>query len=173
MPPWGDGRSAISVGSDVVTTSTPIAATTDERSSRSVVGPVGVLVGWTLFVWAGRVRNVVSDPSLHGPDRTGPLVLAGSFVVLAVVVAALLVVDRRSAWSHRREALGLAVGALAAWTVGVWVVRVTAIALWGGHPVGFVAVHTVLGVVSVVVAAWAVRASWGGGARPRKFQVGA
>ena len=50
----------------------------------------------------------------------------------------------------------VAVGALAAWTVAVWVVRDIRIVA-ADHDVGFTVVHVVLGVVSIVLAAWAWR----------------
>jgi hypothetical protein len=50
----------------------------------------------------------------------------------------------------------VAVGALAAWSTGVWVVRDVSI-LAADHEVGFKVVHTVLAVVSIVLSALAWR----------------
>jgi hypothetical protein len=63
-----------------------------------------------------------------------------------------------------------AVGALAAWTTGVWIVRVAGIVA-AGHAVGFTIVHAVLAVVSIVLAGVAWRetrrlAASPGGSRP-------
>src|SRR6476646_5906579 len=91
--------------------------------------PVWVFLGWTVFVWAGRIRN------------GGSLPLALSFLVLAAVA-----VWRRGPW----------VTALAAWTIGVWVVR-TPFILVHDHPGGFKAVHTVLAVISIALAVAAQR----------------
>ena len=49
---------------------------------------IGVFVACTLFVWVGRIRNALVDPVLQGSDRVGPLLLATSFVVPALVLAA-------------------------------------------------------------------------------------
>lgn len=148
------------------------------EGSGAVLVPVGVLVAWTLFVWGGRIRNVLADPGLHGADRVGPLLLSMSFVVLAAVVLVALVVDRRATAARRNPARGtttlrVAVVVLALWTTAVWVVRAVAIAVRGGHPFGFVAVHVVLAVISVAVAAWAVRAVGAVGSRSPKSPVGA
>jgi len=91
--------------------------------------PVWALLGWTVFVWIGRIRN------------GGSLLLALSFLVLAGLAL----------W-RVRPFLTL----LAAWTVGVWVVR-TPYILVHDHPAGFKIVHTVLAVVSVGLAVTAQR----------------
>jgi hypothetical protein len=57
---------------------------------------------------------------------------------------------------RRRERLGLATLALAGWTVVVWIVRGVDIAT-GDHSAGFVVVHLALGVISIALAAVAVR----------------
>ncbi len=102
------------------------------RVNRSAI----VLVVWTVFVWAGRIRN------------GGSILLAGSFLLLAALVVA-------SLW--KRSWMRWAVTALVVWTIGVWLVR-TPMILVHDHPVGFKAVHAVLAVVSIAVALWALRA---------------
>ena len=84
------------------------------------------LVGWTLFVWTTRIFNVWGDADLGTGEKLGRTGLALSFTLLA----------------------------LAAWTVAVWVVRDIRIVA-ADHDVGFTVVHVVLGVVSIVLAAWA------------------
>ena len=86
-------------------------------------------VGWTVFVWAGRIRN------------GGSALLAASFLALAV-----LAVWRRGRW----------LTALVVWTVGVWAVR-TPFILVHDHPGGFKVIHTVLAAVSVALAISAQR----------------
>jgi hypothetical protein len=88
-----------------------------------------VFLGWTVFVWAGRIRN------------GGSILLAASFLVLAG-----LALWRRRPWS----------AALAAWTIAVWAVR-TPMILANDHDGAFKVVHTVLAVVSVVLAVVAER----------------
>jgi hypothetical protein len=94
-----------------------------------------VLVVWTVFVWAGRIRN------------GGSILLAGSFLLLAAFVVA-------SLW--KRAWMWAAVTALVVWTIGVWAVR-TPMILVHDHPAGFKAVHALLAVVSIALAVWAER----------------
>jgi len=88
-----------------------------------------VFLGWTVFVWAGRIRN------------GGSLLLALSFLVLAGLAL----------W-RRRPFLTV----LAVWTIGVWAVR-TPFILAHDHPADFKVVHCVLAVVSVALAVAAQR----------------
>ena len=113
--------------------------------------PVVSFLAWTLFVWVGRVRNALGDPDLSGSERVGPLLLATSFAVPALVLA---IVMFTSARRSRGVGPGLRYGvlALAAWTCGVWVFRMADIALGGDWEVGFVIVHAVLAVVSAALA---------------------
>jgi hypothetical protein len=107
------------------------------------------LVGWTLFVWTTRIFNVWGDADLDTGEKLGRTGLALSFTLLAVAVLAAL-------WRGSARARLVAVGALAAWTVAVWVVRDIRIVA-ADHDLGFTVVHLVLGVVSIVLAAWAWR----------------
>ena len=88
-----------------------------------------VFVGWTVFVWAGRIRN------------GGSALLAASFLALAAMA-----IWRRGRW----------ITALVVWTVAVWVVR-TPFILVHYHPGGFKVVHTVLAAVSIGLALSAQR----------------
>lgn len=94
-----------------------------------------LLGAWTLVVWATRIRNAAGE--------VGPTLLASSFVVLALAVF----VTRGASRPLR---------ALAGWTVAVWAIRLVDIALLSEHPAGFVVVHTVLALVSIGLAGWAV-----------------
>ena len=91
--------------------------------------PTWAFLGWTAFVWIGRVRN------------GGAVLLALSFLALAALAV----------W-RRRPFVSL----LVAWTVGVWVVR-TPIILLHEHDAAFKVVHTVLAVVSIGLAVAAQR----------------
>jgi hypothetical protein len=108
------------------------------------------LVVWTFFVWTTRIGNIWRDADLDTGGKVGRTALALSFTVLALAVAVAL--WRRARWT------GTAVLALAGWTVGVWVVRSVGI-LTADHDAGFKAVHTVLAVVSIALAALAWRES--------------
>ncbi|MFZ4517001.1 MAG: hypothetical protein ACOYOP_01335 [Microthrixaceae bacterium] len=111
-------------------------------------------LAWTLFVWVGRIRNALADTALDAAGRTGPLLLATSFVLPALVLAVALVLR----WRGRPVGwLAPAMTVFAVWTTGVWIVRAGDIALGGDHPVAFVVVHTVLAVVSIALAWLAVR----------------
>ena len=116
-----------------------------------------MLLAWTLIVWVGRVRNALSDPELTGSERLGPLLLAASFVVPALVLAVVLFVSTRRS-SDGGAVLRYGVLALAAWTCGVWLFRIADIALSGDWSIGFVIVHAVLAIVSAVLAVLAARA---------------
>lgn len=108
------------------------------------------LVGWTLFVWTTRIFNIWGDDGLDTGEKLGRTGLALSFTLVAVAVAVTVW------WGPARRASLVAVGALAGWSAAVWVVRATRI-LVADHEAGFKAVHTVLAVVSIVLAALAWR----------------
>ena len=108
---------------------------------------VPLLLGWTLLVWVGRLRNILDDDGLSGAGRVWRLGAAVLFVVFAVVV--FLARRRRS---PRATAL---LGGLVVWTVGWWTIRGVGILLDGNHATGFKVVHTVLMDVSIALAMWA------------------
>ena len=91
--------------------------------------PVIVFLAWTVFVWAGRIRN------------GGSVLLAASFLALALVAF----------WRGGRW-----ITALAGWTIAVWAVR-TPYILVHDHPAGFKIVHAVLAAVSIALAISAQR----------------
>jgi hypothetical protein len=111
------------------------------------------LVAWTFFVWTTRIRNIWTDDSLSTSEQWGRTALAGSFTVLAALVAVAL-------WRRARQAssssLRTAVGALAAWTTVVWIVRAVGIAT-ADHDAAFIGVHVVLAVVSITLSGLAWR----------------
>ena len=107
------------------------------------------LVAWTFLVWTTRIANIWRDADLDTGERWGRTLLALSFTVLAIAVGVAL-------WRRLLQATVVAVGALAAWTIAVWVVRGVGI-LVGDHDLGFKAVHTILAVVSIALAVLAWR----------------
>lgn len=115
---------------------------------------VVALVAWTFFVWTTRIGNIWNDDDIDTAGKVGRTALALSFTLLALVVVAALV--GRPAWLWRPVRLQRAVGALAGWTVAVWLVRGTSIVL-GDHDTAFKVVHAVLAVVSIALAALAAR----------------
>jgi hypothetical protein len=111
---------------------------------------VVVLVAWTLLVWATRFGTIWGDDDLTTAGKLGRTALALSFTVLALAVAV-------AAWRARAGAAGLrnAVGALAGWTMVVWLVRGVQIVI-GDHDAGFKVVHVVLALVSIALSVWAL-----------------
>ncbi len=122
------------------------------RQWRSVIA----LTAWSLFVWVGRVRNVIADDVLDAEGRNLRLALALSFVVPAAILGVGAVVVRLQQRAAPQTVLGLAV-ALASWTVVVWVVRGSDIAFDGGYDVGFRLVHSALALASIVLAGWTLK----------------
>ena len=113
--------------------------------------PTG-LAAWTLFVWGGRIRNVAADLAAGIAVGWFPIVASAVFVILGIAVLVGEAVGWISARSGRPRSVGSwwrsSLVALAGTSVVVWVVRGIDIAL-GDHTVGFIAVHTVLAVVSI------------------------
>jgi uncharacterized membrane protein YhaH (DUF805 family) len=123
------------------------------------------LVAWTVFVWANRIANTLSgDESTTA--RVVSFVTAAVFLVLAVAAAVVLVTRRHRAIDRTGAGVLLALAAL---SIVYWPIRMVQIA-FGGHSVGFVAVHLMLGVVAVALAwpvARAARTIWLGEPVPR------
>ncbi len=140
---------------EAVETGHPSDSATSPEAARRARLALGALVGWTLFVWIGRVRNALSDPELEGAQKLGPLVLSLSFLLPALALGVAWVSARRRGGRVDRWASVL-IRVFAAWTIAVWVLRVADIALGGDWSPGFIAVHAVLGAVSVALAIAAV-----------------
>jgi len=111
--------------------------------------PALTFAGWTLFVWGGRLRNLIGEPGGVGDVSRWSLAGSIGFTALAVVTLVAVVFLR-----HRRLAPILIAG-LAVASVGVWAMRLVAIA-GGGHGAAFVAVHSALAAVSVALGWWAL-----------------
>lgn len=123
--------------------------------SETRLRPALVLAGWTFLVWTTRIRNIWTDEELTTTGQVGRTALSLAFTAFAVVTAAAYVRARRGApWSWTA---GLIRG-FTVWTIGVWAIRAVQIGL-ADHGVGFKVVHTVLAVVSALLALWADRAA--------------
>lgn len=118
---------------------------------RRWIAPV-LLALWTLFVWGGRLRNLVAaDGGLSVASRWS---LAGSvvFVGLAGLVLAVLVLRREPVVAKT------SIVALGVFTIGVWIVRGVGIAI-ADHSSQFIAVHIGLALISITLAFWAIAKS--------------
>ena len=116
-------------------------------------GTLVAYLAWTLFVWATRLSILWGSGSATG-NRAVASLLVLSFLGCAGVVAAVLV--RARGQEVPPGGAVLAIRLVAAWTVGVWVVRAVGIAL-DHHPVAFLLVHLVLAVVSITLALLSAR----------------
>ena len=127
--------------------SLPDAATPLGRRLRGAL-PVVALVAWTLFVWVGRLRNIALDDELSGWSMLWRLGLASAFVAAAGATVVALVA--------RPSAVAATARLLAVFGIVVWVIRGTDIAL-GDHSAAFIAVHTVLAVVTITLGVLVLR----------------
>jgi hypothetical protein len=107
------------------------------------------LAAWTLVVWPTRIGNIWRDEAMTVGEKVGGIALALALTLLAGAVLVTL-------WRGAARATLLAVGALAGVSVVVWLVRGTGIVL-ADHDLAFTVVHVVLGVVSIALAALALR----------------
>ena len=119
------------------------------RRHRSWLAPL-ILALWTLFVWGGRLRNLVTSDlaATDGLAAVNRWSLVGSLIFVSMAIAVL------GALSLKRPRVLSTMGtALVVLTVAVWSFRGIAIAA-ADHSAGFVAIHTALAVVSIGLAAW-------------------
>ena len=107
---------------------------------------VYALAAFTLFTWGTRIRNAAGD---HEP-------ITAYVVPIALVVIALAAIVRAGRWGPL-----LVIAASLAWLVRVPFILV------GDYSAGFKVVHTMLAVVTWLLAAWTVR-SGSRGARARQ-----
>jgi hypothetical protein len=110
---------------------------------------VPLLGGWTVFLWASRIRNVLIADELSAGGQTWRIVVALVFLVLGGAVL--------WAWHDRRDEpvrSKWALGTLCVWTVGFWIVRGGGIIV-DDHTLGFTLIHTVLMILSIGLAGWA------------------
>ena len=111
-------------------------------------------VVWTAYVWASRIVNALGSDTESSGEKVFSVVL--SLVLLALTVGVVAVVVR--SWKAPLTAGGAKVLAAAAGvTIVVWLIRVPQILTTDHGPdvngTAFNIVHTLLGVVSIVLAA--------------------
>lgn len=113
---------------------------------------VAIFAAWTLLVWVQRAVNVVRSDTLSSGDRWGAMVRPAAFVLIGLAVGAVAVRPvpaARGRWIVR-------VGAWA--TIALWLVQTVIIAT-RDYSTAFIAVHAVLGIVSIGLAVQAVRST--------------
>ena len=103
-----------------------------------------VLIGWTLFLWASRTRNVVSNDALSAWGTGWRLGVVVVFIAMAVVAL-------------RRSARNRVLPVLVWWTIGYWLVRGGGIVFDANYDGSFKVVHSALMVVSIGAAMWVWR----------------
>ncbi len=111
---------------------------------------INSLALWTLFVWGGRVRNLMAEPGGILDVNRWSLVTALGLSTLALVVLGLSLLGAAST-----DPTAAFLGSL---TIVVWAVRGLDIAL-GDHPIGFIVVHLVLAMISVGLSGWVIAGS--------------
>jgi len=102
---------------------------------------VSALAAWTVFIWSIRIFNALGDAALDVGEKAFAVALSLSLLGLAAASV-------RAAWTGRGVGV---IRVFATWTTLVWAYRITMILL-AEHEVGFKVVHTILGLVSVVLA---------------------
>ena len=105
-----------------------------------------VLIGWTVFLWLSRSRNVVNNDELTAGGQAVRIVVVIIFLALAAAAAVGL-------W---RKQMAL-VAVFLVWTIGYWLVRGTGILIDSEFSIGFKVVHTVLMLVSLILSALTAR----------------
>lgn len=120
----------------------------DMRPARFRHWTVAAFGGWNLLMWAQRAVNVLRDDSLTGGSK-------GAWMIPVVVFAlggALCVF----AYFRGREAFALPIKLLAGAAGLYWLVRAVQVVI-GDRSAGFKAVHTVLALVTIALAALLLR----------------
>ncbi|MEM7339187.1 MAG: hypothetical protein AAF467_11095 [Actinomycetota bacterium] len=118
--------------------------------------PVLALITWTAIVWTSRIRNVLANDELTDVGRTGRIMLASSFLALALAPIPAIVAYLRSPADRLASRLGALRGlatVLAGWTIAVWVVRGLMIG-FGDWSVAFKLIHSALAATSIGLGAW-------------------
>ena len=135
-------------------TGTARSATPTSRLSTRQRVVLVVFVAWTAYVWASRIVNALGSDTESTGGKIFSTVLSVVLLALAVGVVTVLV----RSWKAPLTAGGAKVLAVAAGaTIVVWLIRVPQILMTDHGPdvngTAFNIVHTMLGVVSVVLAA--------------------
>jgi hypothetical protein len=107
--------------------------------------PLFALAGWTVFMWATRIRNAAAQDDLSTAGKVGAVTIAVGFTAAGAMLAV--------GAARRSGALTRWVPVFAVVTILYWVVRAVQI-IGRDHPVGFKLVHTVLAAVSIALSAW-------------------
>ncbi len=113
----------------------------------------GLALGaWTLLLWFTRVRNVLADTELAGWSKTWQLGISVIFVLAAIALAGLSLVQNNPAL--RMLAIRLSLG-LAAFGSVWWAIRGVN-TMFNDHSVGFKVVHAALALGTIAISAWVI-----------------
>jgi len=119
---------------------------------------IWVLIGWTVFLWVSRLRNVLNNDELTSSGRAIRVGVVVIFVVLAGLTAGAVRQLRKHGGAGRLGKMpAKIIGLFIAWTAGYWLIRGIGILIDGDYSIGFKAVHTVLMTVSLTLALLAAR----------------
>lgn len=111
--------------------------------------PLVLLAAWTLFVWGLRSRNLTDDTVDVGLGEIVPVV---GFMIIGLGLVALIWRARGRALSGTELGIVAAVGAVIS---GYWLIRGVEI-FFDDHSGVFIAVHTVLALISIGLSAWTI-----------------
>lgn len=123
------------------------------RMTRTARAILPAFVIWTAFVWTSRISNTLRSTTESTGGKVFSTVLSLLMLVLAASVAVALVRGWRSPMSSA-SIRSMRIAAIA--TVVVWLVRVPQIVFLDDDPTHgapFKIVHSVLGLISIVLAA--------------------
>ncbi len=110
---------------------------------------VWLLIGWTIFLWISRLRNVLNNDELSSGGRVIRIGVVVVFVGLATLTAV--------AWRRKSDGATRMVILFLGWTVVYWLVRGIGILIDGEYSVGFKLIHTVLMAISLTLSALTAR----------------
>lgn len=108
-----------------------------------------ILAGWTVLLWASRIRNILADEDLSTGGRFWRIVIAAGFIALGGFAL--------WAWRQRGDRPERAIWSatlLCGWTIVFWLARGGGIII-DDHSLGFTLIHSALMVASIALAVWA------------------
>ena len=122
-------------------------------SGRFLISAAALAI-WNLFVWGGRLRNLVAEPGPVGDANRWSLVGSVGFIALAVAtLGAGFALQRAARGARPGPVAGLVTGlasVMAGVGIVVWSYRAVVIAV-RDYSLGFIVVHSVLAVTTIAL----------------------